>query len=118
MEPVAVFIVADANQLRQVSVGYVVRTLDILPVVVLHHHQAVSPAQFFFPVQHLGADAGVVPHRPLVGAAEHRHFIRTIFIIGIRKRLQELPAPDAPEIRKTFPAKGQVRKANGFFHRI
>ena len=117
MQPVPLLIVADTDQLGNIAVGNVVRSLQVVPIVILHHHQTVSAAQFLLPVQHLGADAGIVPNGALVGAAEHRHLIGSVLVIGLGKRLQELSPADTLDIGQGI-GEAQVRELNGILHGI
>ena len=45
-------------------------------------------------------DAGIVPARPFVGAAQHHDLVLPVPAIGVRQRLQQFPAGNAPYVRK------------------
>ena len=100
MKPVALFEMADPHQPGHIAIGDVVRSFQTGDVAVFHDHQPVFPHQLFFPVQHLGADAGIVSARPFVGAAEYHHLFFSVAGISVGQRLQQLSPADAHDIRK------------------
>ena len=99
--------VLDPHQRADVPVGNVVRAFEAGEIVVLYHHELLAAGKLLLAVEDLTTDAQVIPAGPLVGAAQHHHFVLAVSAIGIGQSLQKLTAGEALDIGKTLALKAQ-----------
>ncbi len=77
MKAVTFLEILDGQEFGHITVGDIIHTLDIFHelIAVLHDHQFLATDQTLLIIKHLGADAGVVTVRALVGATKHHGIV-------------------------------------------
>ena len=83
MQAVPLLKMLDPHQLSHIAISNVVRSLQPVQVMVPHNHEPLSPHQPLLMIEDGTADAGIVPARPFVGAAEHHDLVLPVLAIGV-----------------------------------
>ena len=110
MQPVPLLELRYLLQLRYISIGYIVQSLDTLQelIAVLYNHQFIVTHQTFLPELHCRSDTQIVLYRPLVRTAENDSLILIIVTICVRNLLYQITSRYPLDISELLHLQPQI----------